>query len=134
MHTVYSVLYWLSAVTIGLGAFGHGIPAARRLATALSTASLDPHMAGVIWIVWYFVSGCMVVFGALALWAWFAARGGASGALVVPLVIGAFYAIVGAASYLYQRDVFWLLFLVQGVLLLGATLGLRGVGTAGTIV
>jgi hypothetical protein len=24
----------------------------------------------VIWIVWYFVSGCMVTFGALLFWAW----------------------------------------------------------------
>ncbi len=134
MHTVYSVLYWLSAVTIGLGAFGHGIPAARRLATALSTASLDPHMTGVVWVVWYFVSGCMLVFGGLALWAWFAARGGATGPLVVPLVIGIFYAMVGVVSYLARRDPFWLLFLVQGVVLVGATLGLRGAGPTGTIV
>ena len=45
---------------------------------------------------------------------------------VVPATIGAFYILFGAAAFVYARDPFWLFFLLQGVMLLGATLGLRG--------
>ena len=39
-----------------------------------------------------------------------------------PLIIGVSYVIVGIVSFLYtERDPFWLLFLTQGVLLLGST-------------
>jgi hypothetical protein len=66
----------------------------------------------------------MLVFGVLSLWAWFAARRGRA-VTVVPASIGAFYILFGAAAFVYARDPFWLFFLLQGVMLLGATLGLR---------
>jgi hypothetical protein len=42
----------------------------------------------------------------------------------VAIGLGAFYIVFGAAAYAYARDPFWLFFLAQGVMLLGATLGL----------
>lgn len=121
---VYSVLYWIAAVAIGLGAFGHGIGGARELRAALAAAALDPKFVGILWIVWYFVSGSMLLFGGLSLWAWFVARRGRD-VMVVPVSIGAFYILFGAAAFVYARDSFWLFFLAQGVMLLAASLGLR---------
>jgi hypothetical protein len=40
-------------------------------------------------------------------------------------VIAVFYMLTGAVTSAVERDAFWLLFLVEGVLLLGATLGLK---------
>ena len=122
---IYSVLYWFAGVTIGLGAFGHGIGGGRVLRAGLATAALDPNIVGVLWIVWYYVSGAMLLFGVAIVWSWFAARRGGRDVLIVPAMIGVLYAIFGAAALLYGRDPFWLLFLVQGVLLLGSSLGLR---------
>ena len=40
--------------------------------------------------------------------------------------VGAFYAVTGIASYLYSgREPFWLLFLFQGVIVIGTTLAFR---------
>jgi hypothetical protein len=124
-RTVYSVIYWIAGVLIALGAFGHGIGGARNVRAAFAAVPLDPHVASVIWVVWYWVSGVMLLFGALALWAWFAARRGGRDVLVVPIVIAVFYMLTGAVTSAVERDAFWLLFLVEGVLLLGATLGLK---------
>ncbi len=128
---ILSVLYWLAAVTIGLGAFGHGLGGGHALRVALAAVTLDPNMVGVLWIVWYFVSGVMLLFGGLAIWAWFAARRGSRDALVVASAIGVFYGIFGIAALLYGRDPFWLLFLLQGVMLLGSAVGLGRSPTAG---
>jgi hypothetical protein len=45
---VYSVLYWIAAVAIGLGAFGHGIGGAKELSAALATVALDANTVGVL--------------------------------------------------------------------------------------
>jgi hypothetical protein len=79
-----------------------------------------------IWIRWYFVSGSMLVFGGLIIGAWFAARRDRRDKLMVPIVIALFYMIFGVAAYGYQHNPFWLVFHVQGALLLVPTLGLRG--------
>jgi hypothetical protein len=67
----------------------------------------------------------MLVFGALIIWAWFAARRGNPQTLAVPVAVALFWMVFGVAAYSYQHDPFWLLFLAEGFLLLVATLGLR---------
>lgn len=124
-RAIYSIVYWLASVTIGLGALGHGVGGANALRTGLASVTLAPDIAGLIWVVWYFVSGCMLLFGVVAAWAWFAAARGVPDALVAPSLIGGFYLIFGVAALMYGRDAFWLLFTVEGVMLLGASLGLR---------
>jgi hypothetical protein len=122
---VYSVIYWIAGLVIALGAFGHGIGGARNVRAAFAASTLDPHVESIIWVVWYWVSGTMLLFGALALWAWFAARRGSREVLVVPIVIALFYMITGAVTTAIERDAFWLLFLFEGVLLLVSTVGLK---------
>ena len=124
-RNIYSVIYWISGLLIALGAFGHGIGGARNVRMAFAASNLDPRVASIIWVVWYWVSGTMLLFGALALWAWFAGRRGSREWSVVPIVIGVFYMITGAVTTAVERDAFWLLFLVEGTLLFGSTLGLK---------
>ncbi len=122
---VYSVLYWIAAVIIGLGAFGHGLGGAKQLHAALATVALNAGTRDVIWIVWYFVSGCMLFLGGLSIWAWYAMRQGRNVA-VVPTSIGVLYFVFGVSALAYGRTPFWILFIVLGVMLLLATRGLRG--------
>jgi hypothetical protein len=127
---LFSAVYLVAGALIGLGAFGHGAQGVRHLDPALEAVTLPPDMAGIIRIVWYFVSGCMLTFGGLIYWAWFAAARGNDGALAVPATIGGFYVVTGFASFAYQPNPFWLLFSAEGCLLLVAALGLRGGGAA----
>jgi len=118
-------IYWISGLWIGLGAFGHGFGGVKPARAALAAVPLPADILQVIWIVWYFVSGCMLVFGGLIIGAWFAARRGRPQAFVVPIVIALFYMVTGIAAYAYQPNPFWLFFLVLGALLLVSSLGLR---------
>lgn len=122
-RTIAAASYWLAAISITLGAYGHGFVGVKPVRAAIAASTLAPEIVRVIWIVWYFVSGCMVVFGALLFWAWPSFKAGSSSRSSAPLIIGAFYLIIGIASYLYSgRDPFWLMFLILGVMVIGSTL------------
>jgi hypothetical protein len=125
-RTIAAAFYWLAAITIALGAYGHGFIGVKPTRAAIAGVALDPHIVQVIWIVWYFVSGCMLVFGLLLFWAWPGLEPGAQSRSSVALIIGALYAITGISAYFYSGgDPFWLLFVTQGVLVIGSTLVLR---------
>ena len=126
-RTIAVACYWFAAISITLGAFGHGLVGVQPVRAAVAASTLAPDVVRVIWIVWYFVSGCMVAFGALLLWAWPGLESGASSRSGVALIIGVFYAITGVASYLYSgRDPFWLVFVILGLIVIGSTLLLVG--------
>jgi hypothetical protein len=123
---IASVLYWLAASTIALGAFGHGFLGVRPVRAAVAASPLAPDIVHVLWIVWYFVSGSMLAFGAILLWAWPALRRGTSNRSGPVMIVGALYTITGIAAYAYSgHDPFWLMFLVQGVIVIGATMALQ---------
>ena len=60
---VLTAVYWITGLLIGLGAFGHGFMGVKPVRAALAAVTIPANIRGVIWIVWYFVSGCMLVFG-----------------------------------------------------------------------
>jgi hypothetical protein len=123
MRTVAAALYWIVAITITLGAYGHGFLGIKPVEAAIAATTLSPDILRVIWIVWYDVSGSMLTFGVLLFWAWPSVKTGSSSRSGVPLIIGAFYAATGIGAYLYSgREPFWLLFVTQGVILIGTTL------------
>ena len=79
-----------------------------------------------LYVVWYFVSGCMLVFGVTIVWTSFRLRAGDAGTPPAPLLIGALYVAVGAGGMIYRHgDPFMGLFIVLGALLLASSLGLR---------
>ena len=126
MRIIATVLYWLAAVTIALGAFGHGFLGIKPVEAAVAASTLPADIVGVIWIVWYFVSGTMVVCGAILFWAWPAIKSGSTTRSGAAFIIGIFYTVTGIACYLYSgREPFWLLFLFQGATVIGTTLVLR---------
>jgi len=122
---LWSAIYWIVGIVIGLGAFGHGFIGIKPVRAALDAVSLATNVRGVIWIVWYFVSGCIVTFAVLIIWAWFAVRNGYPHAVIVPRVIAVFWMATGIASYGYQHNAFWLLFVAEGAGLLDASYGLQ---------
>lgn len=126
MRTIAAAFYWIAAITIALGAFGHGFLGIKPVEAAIAATTLPPDIVRVIWIVWYFVSGCMVIFGGLLFWAWAAIRIGSSSRSAIAFIVGGFYAVTGIACYVYTRaDPFWLLFLIQGAIVIGSTLVLH---------
>lgn len=121
-----ATLLALTGLLIGLGAFGHSFMGRRTLDAGLARVALDAHTDKLIYLVWYFCGGCMLVFGALVIWsAWRAARGDTR-ALAAAGLIGAFYLATGALALAYMREPFWSVFVILGALalILSALLGL----------
>jgi hypothetical protein len=109
-----SALFLLSAITVGLGAFGHGHQWSAHVQPALG--GLDPQIVELLKLVWFWVSGAMLTFGVLLVWAWSRLRRGKTQSAVLPAVIGVFYCTEGIYGALYLGK-FFLLFVVQAVLL-----------------
>ena len=117
---IASVLFLLDSLVIGLGGVGHGSQAA-HVHAALDGLAIDPNVASMIFVVWYFVSGCMLTFGALLLWAWWRMRAGDRQPLAVALLIGVLYSGIGVFGLVYRAgDTFMGIFLVLGLVLLGS--------------
>src|SRR5215471_16140951 len=123
MRTIASVLYWLTAIVITLGAFGHGFVGVVPIRKAIEASALTPDVTRPIWIVWYGTSLSMIVYGAILFWAWPALHAGSSSRSVPALIVGVFYLLVGTGAYVYsQRDPFWLMFILLGGLAIATTL------------
>ena len=67
MKKLASLIFLLDSLVIGLGAFGHGLQG-RHLHAAIDQFPIEPDMHSMIYVVWYFVSGCMLLFGVTLLW------------------------------------------------------------------
>lgn len=120
-----AALLALTGLIIGLGAFGHSFMGRRTLDAGLARVALDAHTDKLIYLVWYFCGGCMLVFGLLMIaGAWSAWRGEKRGLSITGL-IGIFYLIVGVLSLAYMREPFWSIFIILGGLTLIFSLTLR---------
>jgi phosphotransferase system glucose/maltose/N-acetylglucosamine-specific IIC component len=120
-----SYVFLVVGILIGLGAFGHGY-AVRNVHAAIDRFPIDPHVSTMLYVVWYFVSGCMLLFGVAIVWSWDRLRAGDTGSLRVPFLIGALYIAVGVGGMIYRHgDSFMATFIVLGGLLLASTWALR---------
>jgi hypothetical protein len=118
----------LTGLLIALGAFGHSFMGRRSLDVGLARVALDAHTEKLIYLVWYFCGGCMLLFGLLVIaGAWRAWRGEQAG-LSVTVSIGIFYLLTGVLSLAYMKEPFWSVFVVLGglALLLALTLAAGG--------
>lgn len=114
----------LTGLLICLGAFGHSFMGRKALDVGLARAGLDTHTEKLIYLVWYFCGGCMLVFGLLVIAsAWRAWRGEKAGLSTTGL-IGIFYLLTGALSLAYMKEAFWSVFVVLGALALVLSLTL----------
>lgn len=121
-----SALLALTGLLIGLGAFGHSFMGRRTLDAGIAPLPLDPHTGRLIYLVWYFCGGCMLVFGVLVVWSAWRAMRCERGMLLAPCAIGVFYLATGVLSLAYMHEPFWGVFVVLGglTLVLSALLGL----------
>lgn len=114
----------LIGLLICLGAAGHSFLGRRTLDVGLAWAALDPHTEKLIYLVWYFCGGCMLVFGLLVLAGAWRAWQGQKGGLFASGLIGTFYLLNGMLSLAYMKEAFWSTFVILGgaALLLSITL------------
>ena len=115
----------LTGLVILLGAFGHSFRGRAALDAGLARVTLDTHTYKLIYLVWYFCGGCMLVFGLLVTAAaWRAWRGNKTG-LATSTLIGIFYLLTGVLSLAYMKEAFWTIFVVLGGLALILSLTLQ---------
>ena len=118
LRTLASWIFLVDSLAIALGAFGHGFEA-RTVHTAIDSFPIDRDMHSMIYVVWYFVSGCMLTFGIILLWVWWKLRGGDHRFLFASNMIGALYVGIGVFGLFYRSgDPFMAFFVALGALLL----------------
>lgn len=121
----------LTGLFIFLGAFGHSFGGRKTLDAGLTGLALDPHTEKLIYLVWYFCGGCMLVFGLLVIAAAWRAWRGDNERLPAANLIGIFYLLTGVLSLAYMKEPFWSLFVVLGGLTITLSLILRATGDGG---
>jgi hypothetical protein len=125
LRSISWFVFLVVAVVIGLGAFGHA-HSVRKVHEAIDQFPIDPVISKTLYIVWYFVSGSMLVFGAMLVWIGFRLRVGDASSLFAAFLIGALYLVFGICATICRRgDPFWAFFILLGVLLLGSSFVLR---------
>jgi hypothetical protein len=113
-----SVLFLLTALSIALGSLGHASQWEWHIHPALG--GVAPATVRLLALIWYWVSGTMLVFGLMLIWVWWRMRRGERNLAFVPWLIGAFYALDGGQAALSVGPFFWL-FVVQALLILICT-------------
>jgi hypothetical protein len=78
--------------------------AAARLRTIASFQyPIDAAIRGTLYLVWYFVSGCMLLFGSVMVWIWFRLRVGDTSSLFVAFLIEFLYVATGVGGLIYRH-------------------------------
>jgi hypothetical protein len=120
VRKIASAIFLLDTLVIGLGAFGHGLQV-RHVHAAIDHFPIEPDLHSMLYVVWYFVSGCMLAFGATLIWVWQGLRLGDPRRLFVAVLIGVLYVAIGAFGLVYRHgDPFMGFFVVLGVVLLAS--------------
>jgi hypothetical protein len=119
MRRLFLVILPLAGVLIGLGALGHSFGGRRHVDAELAKYPLDPNVGTMLYVVWYFVGGCMALFGIVIIRAWYRLRQGKHASLFVVGLIGLLYFATGLGGFIYRHgDPFHLFFVALGALLL----------------
>lgn len=113
---IASILFLLTSLVVGLGAFGHDSHAVRLAAEFAKYPDFDARTVKIVLAVWHFCSGCMLVFGAILVRTWWRIRQGRRD-LFAPCAIGGFYIASGALTIFYTGAAFFWLFVALGALL-----------------
>jgi hypothetical protein len=117
LRKIASVVFLLDSVLIGLGAFGHG--SQPRHVQAIDQFPIEADIHSMIYVVWYFLGGCMLTFGVTLVWVWHRVRIGDARPIVVAALIGVLYVGIGGFGLLYRHgDPFMALFVMLGAVLL----------------
>jgi hypothetical protein len=124
LEKLASTVFLIDALAIGLGAFGHGL-AVRQVHAAIDQFPIEADIHSMVYVVWYFASGCMFIFGMTLIWVWLRVRAGDSRPLVAATFIGILYIGIGAFGFVYRGgDPFMAFFAVLGSVLLLSAYGM----------
>ena len=130
LRNVSWYVFLVASIVIGLGAFGHGHSAV-RVHEAIDHLPISVQIYQTIFVVWYSVSGTMLVFGAILVWIALRLKRGDTSTLFIAYVIGVYHIVLGTCALVYRNgDPFWWLFIVLGVLLVGSS-SVLGMSRAG---
>jgi hypothetical protein len=122
MRKLASAVLLIVGALIALGAYGHGFVGRLHVDAELSKYPIGTNVYTMLYVVWYFVSGCMLLSGAALIWSWFQLRRGRRHVLFIPYVIGALYVAAGVGGMIYRNgDVFMSTFIIQGLLVVLAS-------------
>ena len=121
---LFSAVFLIVSLTVALGAFGHGSQWERHVHGSVTT---DPQVMELLALVWYWVSGGMLVLGLLLLWTGWRILKGDRNLFFIPLVVAVFYCIEGVYGAVYLGT-FFTIFIWQALLLLIASWGLWSTG------
>jgi hypothetical protein len=120
LKTLASTVFLIDSLIIGAGAFGHGFQA-RHVHEVLDPFPIDSDLGSMIYVVWYFVSGCMLTFGITLVWVWQRLRSGDTRPWFAAMLIGLLYVAIGVFGLVYRRgDPFMAFFVLLGAVLLGS--------------
>ncbi len=122
---IASVALLVMGVLITLGAYGHGFMGRRHVDVELDKFAIAPNVYTMLYVVWYFVSGCMLLFGLTVIAAWVQQRKGKLALLPVTGLIGILYFLTGVGGMFYRNgDPFMATFIVEGGVLAAASAAL----------
>jgi len=122
---VASAAFLVTGVLITLGAYGHGFVGRRHIDVELDKFAIAPNVYTMLYVVWYFVSGCMLLFGLTVIAAWVQRRKGQLALLPVTGLIGLLYLFTGVGGMIYRNgDPFMATFIVEGGVLAAASVAL----------
>ena len=123
-RALLTTIYLAMALLMIAGAYGHGFLGRKSIDVELARFPIDEGVYTMLYVVWYFVSGCMLLFGIAAIWAWLQLRRGERRAMFVVYLIALLYVVSGIGGLIYRHGAaFHYVFIVQGALL-----GLCGYG------
>jgi hypothetical protein len=122
---IFSWLFLVTGVLIGLGAFGHASNARHLSAEFAKFPAIDANAIAIILVVWHFCTGCMLVFGAICVGSWWRFRQGVQDVFFAPVVIGVLYVATGVAAVAYTGMAFFFAFVLLGGLLMLSAAMLR---------
>lgn len=125
-HNIASAILFVLGIVVALGAYGHGFVGRLAIDAELAKFPIQHDVLQMVYVVWHFVTGSMVVFGAALLWAWSRIRRGDRAPLTLVTFIGALYLLVGVVGIVYRNgDPFMAVFITEGALVLLAGWALR---------
>ncbi|HEY0711579.1 MAG TPA: hypothetical protein VGF45_02830 [Polyangia bacterium] len=111
---------------IALGAYGHGFVGRLPIDAELAKHPIDHDTFQMLYVVWHFVTGAMLLCGAALIWAWSHVRRGDRQPLFIANLIGVLYLAVGLGGIVYRNgDPFMIVFIAEGALVLLSAWALR---------
>jgi hypothetical protein len=124
---IFSTILLVVGVLITLGAYGHGFKGRLGIDAELNKFPIASNVYTMLYVVWYFVSGCFLVFGITVISAWSRFRKGDHSLAGVTNLIGALFFATGVGGIIYRHgDPFMTVFITEGALLLISTFVLAG--------